>query len=312
MRARIFVSLTIAGIAAVFGATIAANVLVDPQGVFGSKLVTFHSNPNMRYQALRTYSQSPAAYDAVMFGSSRANAFDLEMLAERFGVRGVVSFAVPFGLLSDHLPALEFLIRDQAQRGDPLKAVFLVLDPDFFGQQPWTNINIDSFLPPPIGGATPVRFWWRYLTVLQFRNWRSDVRDALRGPHDEPAQPRLDLSSPVTLRPDLARQLSMLERFVTLCREHGIRLVAVTSPLSRTVAERHSGAQLDRVVEEIGRITPVWDFGRPAWLSERPEYWLDRGHYRPIVARMIVDRAFGLETSAPDDFGHLVGPSLTP
>ena len=316
MRPRSYAFLTIGAFAAVFGGTVAANVLIDPQGVFDSGLISAHVNANSRYRAFRAYSQSPAQYEGVVFGSSRAGIFDRDLLAERFGVSGVAKFAVPLGLMPDHLPALEYLIRDKARRGDRLKAVFLVIDADHFGRQPWTNLNIDSFQPPQISGETPLRFWWRYLTVFQFRNWRADLRHAWRSrpaaaasAQDETVVPAATIV-PVKLRPDLTRQLSMLQRLVALCQQHGARLVVVMSPLSRANAEHYDSGELDRIVEQIGRVTPVWDFGRPAWLADRPEYWQDPSHFTAAAAAMIIDRIFGVGTSAPDDFGHLVGASL--
>jgi len=146
--ARAYVLATIAIATAWLGLTMAANVLIDPQAVFGSHLVRVHFNANARYLAFRDYTADPDRYDAVMFASSRGNAFDRPLLAEQLGVRRIANFSVPFGLLSDHLPTLEFLLRDKAARGGRLAAAVLVLDADFFSKQPWTNLNIDSFLPP--------------------------------------------------------------------------------------------------------------------------------------------------------------------
>jgi hypothetical protein len=66
-------------------------------------------------------------------------------------------------------------------------------------------------------------------------------------------------------------------------------------------------ADIDRVIGEIARVTPVWDFGRPQWLSDRADLWWDRSHYTRAVAAMMVNRMFGVETEAPRDFGILRG-----
>jgi hypothetical protein len=59
----------------------------------------------------------------VLFASSRGNAFDRTLLAEQLGVRTIANFSVLFGLLTDHLPTLDFLLRDKAARGERLAAV---------------------------------------------------------------------------------------------------------------------------------------------------------------------------------------------
>jgi hypothetical protein len=317
--------------------TMAANILVDPQAVFGSRLVSAHRNPNARFHAIRDYEATPDRYDAVLFASSRGNVFDRELLAEQLGVRTVANFSVPFGLLTDHLPALEFLLRDKLARGGRLKAVFLLLDADFFGKQPWTNANIDSFLAPEISAESAFRFWWRYLTAFQFRNWTNDLAAQARSwAHAGPPRPaamraRLAAAGLVPLRPlapiaaaptpvaleeldapeirsDLAHQLVLLARFVALCRQHDVRLAIALSPLNRQNVRDEQAPDNERIVDEIARVTPVWDFGRPAWLSDRPDLWVDFSHYSPAVAAMMMQRIFGGQTSAPADFGQPRGP----
>ena len=331
LRPRTYVTGALTIAVAWFAATMAANVLIDPQGVFGTHLRA-HLNVNGRYAAFRAYQATPERYDAVLFASSRGEAFDRTLLAKRLEVRTVANFSVAFGLLTDHLPVLEFLLRDKVARGERLKAVFLVLDADFFGKQPWTNTNIDSFQPPQISGESAWRFWWRYLTAFQFKNWRKDLAGAqLSSGQPERIGFKLALAAFITMpslqtmvkrlspvagtsiqeldtpeiRSDLARQLDLLTRFVSLCREHDVRLIIAFSPLNRQNVRDDLATDHERIVEKVARITPVWDFGRPAWLSDRPDLWYDFSHYSPAVAAMMIERIFGAKSSAPQDFGLL-------
>jgi hypothetical protein len=335
--ARRYVVAAIAIAVAWLAATMAANILIDPQSVFGLDLVRTHLNANARYGALRTYRSAPERYDAVLFGSSRGNAFDRTLLAEHMGVRNVVNFSVPFGLLTDHLPALEFLLRDKAARGARLTAVFLLMDADFFGKLPWTNANIDSFLPPQISGENSVRFWWRYLTAFQFRNWKNDLDAGANSRADagppgpnvggrkpipaglvplRPLGPIGQAAIPVALeelnapeiRSDLAHQLELLARFVALCRAYDTRLYIALSPLNRQNVHDDQAADNERIVDAIAHVTPVWDFGRPAWLSDRRDLWLDFSHYSPAVAALMMQRVFDRPTPAPAEFGRLREP----
>ena len=342
LRARGYVVAAIAVATLWLAATMAANIIIDPQNVFGTELVRTHLNANLRYRALRNYEADADRYDAVQFASSRGNAFDRTLLAKQLGVGAVANYSVPFGLLTDHLPVLQFLLRDKAARGGRLKAVFLVLDADFFGKQPWTNVDIDSFQPPPISGESPLRFWWRYLTAFQLKHWMSDLRAQAAAKSAARRPPMLgvdmlggdmaaaglfpvpplrsiadrqrplvetaleELSAP-EIRSDLAHQLALLARFVALCREHDVRLVIALSPLSRQNVGDGQAPDNERIVEEVARVAPVWDFGRPAWLSDRPDLWVDSSHYSTAVATMMTQRIFGAATAAPADFGRLKG-----
>jgi hypothetical protein len=316
----------------------AANVLIDPQGVFGTGVFVPVVNANLRYLDLMAYKVAPDRYDGVLFASSRGEAFDRDLLAQRLGVHAVANFSVPAGLMTDHLPALEYLLRDKAARGTHIAAIFLLLDADLFGTKPWTDDNADSFLPPEVGGESLWRFWWRYLTVFQFTNWRqyisrafaAHLSDARRPGKFEPYIVRAGLipaPSPQAAadqllgavnssdqqaaeprpRPDLAHQLDLLKRFLSLCRENRINLVAAFSPLNpqNEYAGDPRMPDNERIVDMIARIIPVWDFDRPAWLYERPDLWNDVFHYKPAVANMMLQRIFGGETTAPPDFGRL-------
>jgi hypothetical protein len=308
----------------------AANVLVDAQGVFGTGLFVPVVNANIRYLNLKSYQAAPDQYDGVLFASSRGYAFDTRLLARRLGVRAVATFSVPDGLMTDHLPALEYLLRDKAARGTHMAAIFLLLDADLFGTRPWTDNNIDSFLPPEVGGESRWRFWWRYLTVFQYADWRryifralaSRLADAQPLPVSAPkiARVRRIAASPphpaaplagavdaaaqqaagVRIRPDLAHQLELLKRFVALCRRNNIRLVAAFSPLNprNEYAGEVQKADNEGIVAAVSRIMPVSDFGGLAWLAQRPDLWNDVFHFKSAVADIMLRRIFGAETIA--------------
>jgi hypothetical protein len=319
-------------------AVMAANVLIDPQGVFGTGLFVPVVNSNLRYLDVKAYQAAPDQYDGVLFASSRGRAFDRRLLAQELGVHAVANFSVSDGLMTDHLPALEYLLRDKAGRGERISAIFLLLDADLFGTRPWTDSNIDSFLPPEVGGESRSQFWWRYLTVFQFTTWRRYIAQALSsrlaetqsrpasGPRvieaqfiavssPQPAAARLagavdaseENANGPRIRPDLAHQLSLLTQFVSLCRKNGITLVVALSPLNP--GNEYAGdAQMpdnERVAAMIARIIPVWDFGRPAWLAQRPDLWDDVFHFKPAVADMMLKRVFGDDASVPAGFGLL-------
>lgn len=338
LRPRSYVIAAVAiGVACLFG-VMAANVLIDPQGVFGTGLFVPVADPNLRYLDLKAYQAASDRYDGVMFASSRGEAFDAQLLAQRLGVHAVARFYVQAGQMTDYLPTLKYMLRDKASRKTHLAAIFLLLDADWFGTQPWTDNNVNSFLPPEIGGESRWRFWWRYLTVVQFTNWRRYISRALAA-HRSAAQPlsfephivAAGLASVPSLprvadvlaraansqdrqadgpriRPDLPHQLELFKRFVAICRQNGIKLVVAFSPLNARsgFAGDAQMPENERIVAMVARIFPVWDFGRPAWLSQRSDLWLDDSHFKTEVADMMLQRIFGGKSStAPPDFGQL-------
>ena len=343
MAARTFSLIVITCGFLLLASTMAANVLLDPEGVFGTNLFPHSVNWNERNDSLRRYKEDSSATDGLLFSSSRGSYFDSNLLAKNMGVAHLLSLTVSYGLMSDHLPIFEYILRDKAARGQHIKAIVLLIDLDFFGKQPWTNSNINSFLPPELTGESPARYWWRYLTAFQFRLWRDVVRAALASRREKsvtsaanPVSPaeaaeRADNvgSTPVpapgvrpealdalalqsfrrswnSIRPDLENQLSKLERFVSLCRDNGVQLTIATSPMIRENLDLHEPGMIDALTERISKIAPLWDFNSPPLIASRKEYWVDVSHFDRAAGKMMIDRMFGnSDLHVPPGFGRL-------
>jgi hypothetical protein len=176
VTARSFVWTVITGTSLLLGATVCANIVTDPQGVFGTDVLAHSADPNWRYLQLKQYRRDASNIDGLIFGSSRGTYIDDGLLGRQTGSRQVLNFSVPYGLMTDHLPTLQYILDDKRARGERLRSVLLLLDLDFFGKAPWTNTNINAFLPPDVSGESLARFWWRYLTAFQYRKWRDSLR----------------------------------------------------------------------------------------------------------------------------------------
>src|SRR5712691_3421804 len=159
MHPRTYALMAVAAGASMFLALVGTNLIIDPQGMFGTGLLPRTINANERYERFVAYRAAPDTYDGLLFGSSRASIMPLDEVSRRMNGVKFASFAVAGGMLSDHLPVLEFVLREKARLGQRLRAVLMLI-------------------PPPLTGENPVRFWWRYLTAIQFRTWGSVIREA--------------------------------------------------------------------------------------------------------------------------------------
>ena len=179
MTSRAFSIFLIGGAFFLFLATVAANVILDPEQVFGTGLYSHKVNINERVRRLRQYQQQAESVDGVLFSSSRGNSLD-PFLEKGMGLSHFANASMSYGMVSDYVPLLEYIARDKATRRIKLKHVFLLLDVDFFGRPSWTNSNINSFLPPEMSEESAARFWWRYLTAFQYRLWGDVIREDRR------------------------------------------------------------------------------------------------------------------------------------
>ncbi|HEV3394718.1 MAG TPA: hypothetical protein VG100_01170 [Xanthobacteraceae bacterium] len=339
MRARNYALAFVASAAGLFIAVVAVNLAIDTQGMFGTGLLGQPLNPNTRYQRFVDYQSASDRYDGLLFGSSRALDLPLEELQRMKGA-SFANFAVQFGLITDDLPILEYVLREKTTKRQRLQAVFVLLDVDSFGAEPKTNRFLQTMLAPAVTGEQPLRFWWRYLTAIQVGTWRKEIVRAWKRQRSEegrnasaavapgpaaqegtlvagaaPAvvrepQPEpwglAPLSQRITGRPDYARQLRVLRDLSRLCQGNGVQLFVAASPLSNEEAAKYNPAELARVVDDVSRIVPVWDFTNSQWLAQHPELWSDSRHFKEEVGRLILARMFGdAAVAVPADFGRL-------
>jgi hypothetical protein len=313
----------ILGAAALFLSVVAANLLIDPQGVFGTNLLPRSPNINYHYRNLAAYDAAPDRFDGLLFGSSRADqAIPTAELSRRINGVTFANFTVIRGMLPDFVPALEYVLANKAKRGQRLRAVFLLLDIDTFGDPAATNRYIETLLPQALSGESGVYFWWRNLTALQVRSWQSVLRDAraaieerdrqapsatekvklalvrfasaLSGVAPRGSQAGSDYNRPFGQRAHFAEQLQLLQRIAALSRQNGAQLIVAVNPLHRAVESRYLPMDLSQALDQVARVTPLWDFTGADWLSDDADRWRgDTAHYSSEVGRMMLARIFG-------------------
>jgi hypothetical protein len=169
-----------------FFAVAGTNFVIDPMGVLGTRLLLQSMNSNDRYARLADFQSQPDRFDGLIFGSSRSKVLSRDELSRHFGGVTFANFSVNAGMLSDHLPALDYILRQKAAKGQRIKTVFILLDPDSFGRRPFTNQSLEYATPPAC-------FWWRNLMAIQFGVWRSALREFVGRPAEPPgAGPQSD------------------------------------------------------------------------------------------------------------------------
>lgn len=320
--------------------TAIANLVIDPHAVFETGLFP-PPNANQRYVVFRDYERDSKQVDSVLFASSRGYAFEPDFLTARLGVRKLHDQTVPGGSITDHLPALAYILQDKAARGEKLTTILLLVDVDALGGGTCTNVAINCLLPPAVTGGSRPRFWWRYLTAVQLANWRTAIgrklaheqnppnpfaavrgtdlaarvaavvadappssgnedsprltppaSEALSGSGSVAEADRLLRNRWVTKRPDLDRQFAMIETFVRLCREAGVKLVVAVTPVRHSESSLQSG-ELEAIKARLSRMTDFWDFATPGPISDQPRLWIDEVHYVPEVGTLMMTRMFG-------------------
>jgi hypothetical protein len=335
MQARAYAITLSASALGLFLAVAVTNLVIDPMGVFGTKLLPRSLNSNDRYLTLAEYQSQPDRFDGLIFGSSRSQSINRDELSRHVGGVTFASFRVNSGTLTDHLTALNYVLRQKAAKGQGIKAVFILLDPDSFGARPFTNQSLTYATPPALSGENPIRFWWRNLMAIQFGVWRSALRETLGT--SRPVEPAIvgplsgnllwriianaspganaqsvapttppPANTPTaerpTDRPLYPQDLELWRRFVALCRENHIELIVAISPLSQHIESEYDSSDLSKAIDDISRLAPVWDFTGDDQVSSNPALWRDILHFVPEVGARMLERIFGGQV--PPEWEH--------
>jgi hypothetical protein len=109
-----------------------------------------------------------------------------------------------------------------------------------------------------------------------------------------------------SVRPDLDHQVELFARIVALCRDHGIHLLVITSPILRYYMDSYVPGDLQHNVDLLARFTPIWDFATQGDIADRADLWIDDSHFRRPVVEMMLSRVFAQGDSSAAKFGRLV------
>jgi hypothetical protein len=306
MRARTYALGLIGAAAALFASVAAANLVIDPAGIFGTSPLPRHTaNANERYLSFAAFRAGQAHYDGLLFGSSRARAVPLEDLERVLGTNDIASFAVNGGVLADHVPVLEYVVRQRTPGRRGVRAVFVLLDADGIGDRPPTNFGPATYLAPELTGESKVRrvgFGGAGISALRAA-LSTEAQAQELGPA---ALPPRKTAGPERIgdRQQYHQDIERWRRIVVLCRTASIELVAAFGPLRRGNLARYE--DVEKVVEDFSAVAPIWDFTRFGRVADDASLWEDESHYDPKVSRLMLHRIAG-EPLPPgwEGFGRL-------
>lgn len=318
--ARRFAQLAISLAGAFLTVCVTANLLIDPYGVFGTRLLPSHISTNYRHFTYARYLRERATIDTIVLGSSRVGlAFDPATVEAALPGRRVAQFWAQAGTVSDALPIVRAVMRDRERGLTRVDTAILVLDLQLLG----TNVSpFGRFTRhhPAVTGESSALYYISYLFHLDYNQMLRKLRHSRTiGARDinlfrdtvPPGQPYiLDAHPPpveqadIMARPDTERHLAELGELVAFARARGLRLEIILPPIAPDDLRRIDPPSLSAAVARIRRLTPVWSFDLPAWLAGDPSLWLDLNHYSPRIAAMMLARVFGTDRApAPTGFG---------
>jgi len=295
---------------------VGSNLVVDPYGVFESRL--FHDGPqlNERVVKFNHLSRQPGPVDVALTGSSVMGVIPPDTLAPGRSSFNLSFFSATPAHIQQMLQALE--------RIDRLPRVIVVgIDPFML-----SGPNLKSAqmrLPPEASGVQPLAFWREFLLAgdpgaalgkvfdhftglpgVQFDRrtgaYRLAIYDAsIDRDHDAHIRKRFAGPAWKAQRPDLAPGYDELQSLAAWLQERrAVRTVWVLQPLHRLMRRalgETTAAYRERVLSIVG--SDAIDLtDQPMTADDR--LWYEPKHFRPEAASLIAPPIIGALSSNPN------------
>jgi len=307
------------------------NLIVDPFGVFGDRLLEWWAYNETRNPQTAKFSyleQHHEEFDSYVIGGPSAGAWSTQAL-DRY-------FNAAFYNLTLNSTDMRDVERYARWLIDHYEVKNLVLNVTVDSARAWgvDERSAASAMPCQLDGSFPALYFVRYLfanpryALSKLRRIGSDsvvpnsfdVFDAATGSIDYAArdvepigadglESYLENNPAFTTLPDAAPLdgrrgcVESVAVICDLCEEAGVNLVVVAAPVYYDYLTRFSRKEVEDFFSALARITPYWDFTASS-VSRDPRYFYDPASFRTAVGEMMLARMSNSGSAyCPKDFG---------
>ncbi|MBR1497830.1 MAG: polysaccharide deacetylase family protein [Oscillospiraceae bacterium] len=306
------------------------NLLTDPFGVFGDRLLDWYAydmSMNPRVAKIAWLDAHHGDYDGYVVGSSKASSLPVEDLNRYLG-GSFYNMTWYGGDLRDENQLVHYLAEHYT-----LRRLVLCVDLQDASAIGYEDDPIKGNMHCKVDGSAALPFYGKYLfanPAYGFEKLRAlgnrgylMTADAVYVPETGCYNKQLrDISpignmedylaleqnvfyQPASPLPCVEQALALVEDIVSLCRDRGIELLVVGVPIHNDEFYAYDHAAGRAYWEGLAEITDFWAFWGGSAVNGDMRYYYDTNHFRNCVGRMVLARVFGGGGWLPEGFGQL-------
>ncbi len=306
------------------------NVLVDPFGVFGDRILDYYeynATQNPRVAKIAFLDKNPDKYDSFVIGCSKSSSLPTETLNKYFDA-DFYNMIMYGGDMYDIEKTCEYILETRTAKNivvcigleeavkfnsesDPVKAnlhakveekplipfyfKYLFLNPEYAKNKLISYKNRSYLITPD------------EVFIAESGEYNKSRRDTEKIPKlDEYLEENTSFNSSVwksTLN-DADKCVASLKRIKEMCDNKEVNLVIIASPVYEKELTIYNEDELKNYFKKIAEEVSFWNFSGYTSISNEPRYFYDTFHFRNCVGDMILAKIFN-DTSVyiPDDFG---------
>lgn len=307
------------------------NIIVDPFGVFGDKIIDFYAynmNNNPRVAKIAYLDEHHDKYDSYVIGGSKSSSLSPTLLNQYFENASFYNMMMYGGDFYDYEKTIHYLVENYEVKNIVLHMSMQEID--HYNQQ---NKNINTELSEKVLSDNALKYYMKYLTlnlehsfkkvegllqrefdpmayatfVPETGSYNKSVRDAeALGTLEEFLAKYPDFNEPLWKLEGTAidDNVSALKRIKEYVEGKGISFTFVAAPTYYLEMDRYATEDIQKLWRGIASVTDFWDFTGYNSLSYDARNFYDKMHYRNTLGDMMVRKMFSDETIPVDDFGH--------
>ncbi len=309
----------------------AFNMLVDPFGVFGDRLLDYGEysmteNPRVAKMAYLEYNHDK--YDSYIVGCSKTSSYPIDLLNRYMDASFFNLFAYG-GDMADEEKMVTYVIENYSP-----KNIIVAMGPEAAYKYDFESDSLKDNLYWAVDSGNPISFYTKYaflhpsysvnkLISYFTRSYLPDaeaVFNVRTGAYDKTVRDSIPIGSIEDYRTyesskfniTHSRPLEYVEecvesvkRIKTLCDERGVNFMLIASPMYSAEQACYSEADMTRLWTALADVTDFYDFWGYGTIASDIRYFYDGYHFRNCVGEMALAYIFGDESRyVPDDFGH--------
>lgn len=310
------------------------NMAVDPFGVFGDKLLKWHSYNmvnNPRVAKIGYLDQNHDQYNSYIIGGSKSSSISPTLLNKYYGDDAkFYSMLMYGGDFHDYEKTLYYIV-DQYKP----KNIVIHMSLQEISHYNETATDFKQSLHAKVSGESRFSFYLDYLKLnpsygytklegfakraidpFEYSQFIPETgvynklkRDAEKvdnleqymKTNKEAFAPFGNLEATA-----LDKNVSSLERMKAYAEDHGVTFRLITGATSEQELQSYDMSALKQYWTKLAEVTDFWDFSGYTNVSGDPRYFYDTMHYRNTVGEMMLGYIFqDPDVYVPESFGHL-------
>jgi AraC-like DNA-binding protein len=330
MNSKKYIKLTLLFASIIILANVLINIIIDPFGIFGTKILPKSYQPNERFIKIEYLKSNHNKYDSYIFGSSRVGVYQPSWVQEYIPSKWY-NFTLSGANIEDYLLHLKYFIKQKYE----IKNLIIQIDLDSIAQYSHSSSDYLFKYHYDISGTNMLKYYQEYSMIFPIKNFSEKIKFNLHPDEREysivtGAWKRVDKDRYIVKNPSLHNKLPIfsqnlkvveninskfdtiidsLKEITQIAKNNNINLYIFTTPHHKSMTKSFSFHSIEQFYLAISKFTTFYSFSQINEITSNNLNYYEISHYRPMVAKLVLKSIFDNQSVDIDNFVYKVDSS---